>query len=148
MSYNNLRKGRFSSANQLYFVTVVVRERRAIFSDLYCARILVAILRELENEGLVSWLSWVVMPDHFHGLIQLKSGDISTVMKLLKGRSASRLNQHLSLAGAFWQPSFFDRALRREEDVKAIARYIVANPLRAGLVEDIGLYSHWDAIWL
>ena len=34
------------------------------------------------------------------------------------------------------------------EDIKALSRYIVANPLRAGLVENIGEYSHWDAIWL
>jgi hypothetical protein len=38
--------------------------------------------------------------------------------------------------------------LRRQDDVRAVARYIVANPLRAGLVRDIGDYSHWDAVWL
>jgi len=32
--------------------------------------------------------------------------------------------------------------------VQAVARYIVLNPKRAGLVERIGDYSHWDAIWL
>jgi len=47
-----------------------------------------------------------------------------------------------------WQKGYFDRALRREEDLKAMARYIVANPLRAGLVEHIGQYPLWDAIWL
>jgi len=29
-----------------------------------------------------------------------------------------------------------------------MARYIVANPLRAGLVERIGDYPLWDATWL
>ena len=29
-----------------------------------------------------------------------------------------------------------------------MARYIVANPLRAGLVWDIGSYPHWDCIWM
>jgi hypothetical protein len=29
-----------------------------------------------------------------------------------------------------------------------VARYIVANPLRAGLVEGIGNYPHWDCIWM
>ena len=31
---------------------------------------------------------------------------------------------------------------------RAAARYIVANPLRAGLVKQIGDYPLWDAIWL
>jgi putative transposase len=29
-----------------------------------------------------------------------------------------------------------------------VARYIVANPLRAGLVNRVEDYSHWDSIWL
>jgi hypothetical protein len=28
------------------------------------------------------------------------------------------------------------------------ARYVVANPLRAGLAQSLGHYSHWDAVWL
>ena len=32
--------------------------------------------------------------------------------------------------------------------MKTMARYIIANPLRAGLVEHIGQYPLWDAIWL
>jgi hypothetical protein len=38
--------------------------------------------------------------------------------------------------------------LRKDEDLQTVARYIVANPLRAGLVEKIGDYPLWDAIWL
>ena len=30
----------------------------------------------------------------------------------------------------------------------AAARYLVANPVRAGLVARAGDYSHWDAIWV
>ena len=41
-----------------------------------------------------------------------------------------------------------DRALRRDEDLLAVARYIVANPLRAGLVRRVGDYPLWDAVWL
>jgi len=46
-----------------------------------------------------------------------------------------------------WQPGFHDRAIRSDEDLQALARYVVANPLRAGLVTSIGRYSHWDAVW-
>lgn len=47
-----------------------------------------------------------------------------------------------------WQAGFHDHAVRREEDLAGIARYIVANPLRAGLVDAIGDYPLWDALWL
>ena len=69
-------------------------------------------------------------------------------MERFKARSAHRVNKHLNCQGTIWQKTFYDHALRKEEDVRDIARYIVANPLRAGLVEHIGDYPLWDAIWL
>lgn len=50
--------------------------------------------------------------------------------------------------GPVWQRTYHDHALRREEDLRAAARYVVANPLRAGLAEGIGDYPFWDAAWL
>jgi REP element-mobilizing transposase RayT len=47
-----------------------------------------------------------------------------------------------------WQPGYHDHAVRQDEDLRAMARYVVANPVRAGLVKDIGDYPHWDAVWL
>jgi hypothetical protein len=49
--------------------------------------------------------------------------------------------------GPVWQPGYHDHALRREEDLVTVSRYLVANPLRAGLVAYIGNYPLWDAIW-
>jgi hypothetical protein len=50
--------------------------------------------------------------------------------------------------GRVWQDGFFDHAVRRDEDVRTIARYIVSNPLRAGLVSNLGDYALWDACWI
>ena len=52
------------------------------------------------------------------------------------------------LGKRIWQSGFHDHALRREEDLAQLARYIVANPLRAGLAQRVGDYPHWDAAWL
>lgn len=69
-------------------------------------------------------------------------------MKRFKARSARAVNGYLGRSGSLWQRAFHDRALRENEDVQATARYIVANPLRAGLVKHIGDYPFWDAVWL
>ena len=47
-----------------------------------------------------------------------------------------------------WQSGFHDHALRTEEDVRNVARYVIANPQRAGLVEHVSDYPWWDARWL
>ncbi|WP_155312116.1 transposase [Desulfosarcina ovata] len=49
--------------------------------------------------------------------------------------------------GALWARAYHDHALRSDEDLKTVARYIIGNPVRAGLVERVGDYSFWDAVW-
>ena len=53
------------------------------------------------------------------------------------------------LCGAsLWQRGYHDHAVRKEENIREIARYIVANPLRAGLVRSLKDYPYWNAVWL
>ena len=148
MTYDALRKGRFSSPSQVYFVTTVTSRREAYF-DFACGRHIVQEMRHLHDTGLLESLAWVLMPDHLHWLFQLEEkADLPGVMKLFKVRSARRANQFLGRRGTVWQRACHDHALRKEEDAREIARYIVANPLRAGLVKRIGDYPLWDAAWL
>ena len=149
MPYADLRKGRFSDAHRAYFITAVVAGRRPLFADVRAARLLVAEARRLHDGGKVRSLAWVVMPDHFHWLFQLAEGsDLGQVIGTLKGTSGRRINRHFACRGSLWQPAFFDHALRADEDIVQIARYIVANPLRAGIAKTLGEYPHWDAEWL
>ena len=149
MSYNDLRKGRFSEANRIYFVTIVTHQRAKLFNDFYLARSVIKTMKQLDNDEQVKSISWVVMPDHLHWLFQLENKKtLSEIMKHLKALSARSINAQLKRQGRVWQKSYYDRALRRDEDLKQVSRYIIANPLRAGLVEDIGKYSYWDAVWL
>ena len=89
------------------------------------------------------------MPDHLHWLVQLESGSLSRLVAGFKAASARAINHLLHTPGQpRWQTGFHDHALREEEDLPALARYIVANPLRAGLVASVRAYPHWDAVWL
>ena len=139
---HNLRKGRYSEPSRLYLVTAVTRGRRPVFADLQSARALINILRNEDLRNQVQTWAYVVMPDHFHWLLQLNDETLSKVVGRVKSLSSRQLGHSL------WQDGFHDRAVREEDDLKAMARYVIANPLRAGLVESIGEYSHWDAVWV
>ncbi len=106
-------------------------------------------MKALNDKQIILSLAWVVMPDHLHWLVQLK-GDVklATVMKQLKGASSFNINQQLQQKGKIWQQGYYEHQIRHDESLQRTARYIVANPLRAGLVTQIQYYSHWDAIWL
>ena len=143
MTRDALRIGRYSESGRIYLVTAATLGRRRVFDDFACGRCVVEEMRRLAEQGCVASLAWVVMPDHLHWLLQLgEYADLSDTIRTLKGRSAHRLG------GPLWQSAFHDRALRREEDLLATARYIVANPLRARLVDRLGDYPFWNSTWL
>lgn len=149
MTYDALRKGRVSLPSQAYVVTTITDNRVPYFSDVCVGRLVAVEIRRLDNAGFVGTLAWVLMPDHLHWMFQLTgSANLSAVMKNFKGRSARAVNGYHGRTGAIWQRAFYDRAVRREEDIRGVARYLVGNPLRAGLVKSIGDYPLWDAVWL
>ncbi|MDZ7753145.1 MAG: transposase [Gammaproteobacteria bacterium] len=143
MGYGDLRKGRRCIEGQEYLVTTVCSERRPVFSNATNMRLFVAEIRRLETQGDVDWLAWIVMPNHFHGLLRLKGNRcLPDIMRLLKGRSAR------ALGGPTWQEGFHDHALRKEEDRCAVARYLLANPVRAGIAVSLRDYPYWHCTWL
>lgn len=143
-----LRAGRFSEPGRTYLLTAVTQHRRPLFHDGRLARSLIAEMRRLHEQRAGLSLAWVVMPDHLHWLVQLDNMPLSRLVLQLKSRSAIAINRIHGTSGRGWQKGFHDRALRHDEDVLTVARYIVANPLRAGLVSRIGDYRWWDAAWL
>ncbi|MDB5997981.1 MAG: transposase [Pseudomonas sp.] len=143
-----LRHGRFSESGRAYLITAVVHQRRRLFTDWRLGRLLVTEFRRAHELKWVDSLAWVVMPDHFHWLVQLEHTNLSHLVQATKSRSTLTINRALDRKGAFWQTGYHDRAIRDGEELLPFARYIVANPLRAGLVEKIGDYPLWDARWL
>lgn len=88
------------------------------------------------------------MPDHAHLLVEGldDSSDLRRLAKLMKQHSgaahAMRTGQRL------WQEGYYDRVLRQEEDAKYVARYILDNPVRAGLAKSPGEYPYLGSdVW-
>ena len=145
---NRLRRGRHSQRGNLYLLTTATSDRHSVFSDFALGRLVVAELKSAQLDGWVQSLAWVLMPDHLHWLIELGDSSLDELMRRVKTNSARVINHQRSSSGPLWQAGYHDRALRQEEDVQAVARYVAANPLRAGLVARLGDYPLWDAIWL
>ena len=140
---SNLRNGRYSEQGRIYLVTAVTQDRIQCFHDVIKARCVVNCLRETQQRGLANTLAYVLMPEHIHWLMTLgERRTLSAVVGGVKSMTAHRIGSSI------WQRGFHDHAVRRETDLVKLARYVVANPLRAGLVKRLGDYPHWDAVWL
>ncbi|KAF1014863.1 MAG: REP-associated tyrosine transposase [Stenotrophomonas maltophilia] len=147
MSSRHLQRGRDSRIDGCYVLTTVVLKRRPVFTDPRCAGCFVDTLRFVEREGLSRSYAWVVMPDHVHWLMQLRTGSLARLMGTLKSRSSRVLGQQCGVQTPLWQPSYFDHAVRHEEALMRHARYILGNPIRAGLAANLDDYPFAWCRW-
>jgi len=146
--HHALRKGRWSEPGRVYLVTTTTHRRAPWFADWELASRMSAALAHFGTwSPHAELLCWVLMPDHWHGLVGLRGrASLSDAVGWAKGRTAHAVRE--AAPGRIWADGFHDRALRREDDVRGAARYIVANPVRAGLVSRVRDYPYWDAVWL
>ncbi|WP_291784524.1 transposase [Luteibacter sp.] len=143
----SLRHGRVSEPGRVYVITCVTWNRAPVFRDYRAARIASRLIHAPTTWKGAECLAWVVMPDHIHVMVKLGDRELSRVVASLRSR-LTRTFKTQGRTSPLWQRAFHDRALRTDENLRAVARYIVANPLRAGLVNHIGDYPYWNAIWL
>ena len=140
--YSRLRRGRVSEIGRPYHVVFSTLDRKPYFRCFFRARSLVQLMNGRGVDARLDTLAYVVMPDHVHWLFILVDGELSQVVQCLKSYFTKRAGENI------WSKGFYDHAIRSDESLINVARYIVANPLRAGLVERVGDYPHWDSIWL
>ncbi|WP_415040433.1 REP-associated tyrosine transposase [Alcanivorax sp.] len=140
---HSLRKGRFSEVGRPYLVTFTTAGRHPWFSHFATACQACRAITRSDTQGASKTWCYVVMPDHIHWLLSTtEKHDLSQIIRMVKARVSLYQNQPV------WQPGFHDHALRSEQALKPTARYIIANPVRAGLVASVRDYPFWNAAWL
>jgi putative transposase len=144
-----LRIGRQSMAGQRYLITTLCDRREARFADWSVASQVAAMI-----EGERLWrgsrvLCWMLMPDHLHAMVELGGTEsLSALMRRVKCVTAGVANAADRRKGRVWMPGYHDHGLRSEESIAAAARYMIVNPVRAGLVGRAGDYPYWNCAWL
>lgn len=130
-------------------MTFTTHQRAPIFKNDENAARMARSLHGLKIWRDTKLLAWTLMPDHLRLLVTLSHAEtLQGIVQKVKSNTARELKSNDLGLGQVWASAFHDRALRRDEDLRDIARYMVLNPVRAGLVSRVGDYPYWDAIWL
>lgn len=137
-----LRVGRVSIPGQIYLLTTTTHRRQRLFMNPARARTASGVIHAATTWGDARLLAWVLMPDHWHGLLQLGHEPLARVMNRFKANLTRALHASAGTSQRVWDRSFHDHALRTDEDVRHAARYIVANPIRAGLATNVLDYPY------
>jgi len=92
--------------------------------------------------------SYCVMPNHIHLLIRPLPDSlggfhqISTSVQRLKTFTAKQMNKYIGRQGKVWQEDYFDRFIRNPADYHVVVKYILENPLKAGLTKHHEEWKH------
>jgi len=118
-----------------YFLTICTRDRRLVFTDGCHVQRGLAQIRHTSEAERFAVIAYCFMPDHLHALVEgtNETADFRAFVRLFKQRSS--FHSKCATGGGLWQRGYFERVLRAEEDTFAVARYLLCNPVRAGLVE-------------
>jgi REP element-mobilizing transposase RayT len=131
----------------VHFVTLVTEGRRRHFLDVEIAAPVCGCIADAATWPQAHPIAWVLMPDHWHGLVRLEPDtSVAACVATFKLRTA-RAAAVAGLAGELWSASFHQRVLRRDAELLGMARYLVANPVRAGLAARARDYPYWHGAW-
>ena len=146
-------KGYDYSQAGAYFVTIVAWQRECLFGNLVDGEMMLSDFGKIVTEKW-EWLeaqyeyvelgSWVVMPNHFHGILLINGRGGSrptptpTTTKPLGGLigafktvSSKQINLLRRTDGIpVWQRNYYEHIIRNEREMDRISRYIEYNPLR------------------
>ena len=98
-------------------------------------------IEQTSAEEAFSILAYCFMPDHLHLLVEgcSEDADLQRFVKIGKQRVVYSLREDHGVRGV-WQEGFHDWVLRSDQITEDVVRYILNNPIRAGLVEKPGDY--------
>ncbi len=122
----------------MYHVTARGHERTPIFRDDADREKFLALLSSARRDFGWEIHGYCLMGNHYHLLIETPQGDLSRGMKALNGRYAQWFNGRHRRRGYLLEGRFRSVLVQKEGLLLELQRYVVLNPVRAGLVERAG----------
>jgi putative transposase len=121
-------------------VTIGTSGREPVFEDLRFGEECIRLLRQTCLETVSRGYAFCLMPDHVHLVVGVGAGGdlVSFVGRWKSLCSRARRECHGTVR--LWQRSFYDHAVRDDEDLRLAATYVLQNPVRGGFVTDFHDY--------
>ncbi len=134
-----LPKEAYSKQNQIFSITICTHARKPVFRNRKWATVVIDTLTTGPFGENVNCFAYCLMPDHLHLQVSPIHGNLIDQINKWKSYTTNLLKK-AGLEGPCWQRSFYDHALRKDEDIITVAEYIVNNPVRSKIVENSSDY--------
>ncbi len=120
----------------VYHVTARGNEQRLVFRDDVDCHGFLRVLAAVVERYHVLCHAYCLMNNHYHLLLETPDANLSSAMRQLNGVYSQRFNRRHSRTGHLFGGRFHAVVVERAAHLREVARYIVLNPVRAGLVTD------------
>jgi putative transposase len=128
-----------------YSITCCTFKRERLFTKAEIVDAVRTQLLQTATEQQFEIPAYCFMPDHVHVLATGKSDDsnLRDFVGRWKQQTGYAYRQREKVA--LWQGGFYEHVLRSEEDRATVIRYLLENPIRAGLVQNLRDYAYWGS---
>lgn len=118
-----------------YFLTFCTYQRRHVFVTADRVETVRAQIQRTADGQRVALLAYCFMPDHLHLLVEGLAEDADCRRFIARAKQFSGFHYQKAFGERLWQRYGFERTLREHESTLSVARYILENPVRAGLAK-------------
>ena len=129
---------RIEYAGALYHVTARGDRREDIYLDDEDRRAWLEVFAQVCRRFNWRCHAWCQMDNHYHILIETIEGNLSQGMRQLNGVYTQSSNRRHNRVGHVFQGRYKAILVERDSYLLELSRYIVLNPVRAGMVKNIG----------
>jgi len=129
---------RYFASGQCCFITTATANRQRVL-DRYSEALIRAVQRA-KTKSRFSVIAWVILPDHFHVVIDNPHGDTPKIVQRVKLSFSLQYQRLSERNGPIWQHRYWDHIIRSEKDLKRHVDYIHYNPIKHGLTESPSLW--------
>ena len=123
-----------------YFLTFCTEDRQRCFVTHEAVNLVRTQIQRAEAEEAIALIAYCYMPDHVHFLAEGQAEDSDCLRFIKRAKQYSGFHYKATFRHRLWQRYGFEHTLRSDEAAISVARYILENPVRAGLVTRIGDY--------
>ena len=128
---------RIEYAGALYHVTSRGDRREDIYFDDDDRDIWLALFARVCSRFNWRCHAWCLMDNHYHIVIETIEGNLSQGMRQLNGVYTQQSNRKHGLFGHLFQGRYKAILVEKEAYLLELSRYVVLNPVRAGMVKNI-----------
>jgi len=128
----------------VYHITSRGNEKKPVYKDDQDRKNFLFILDKVNKR--YHWLchAYCLMDNHFHLLIETPEGNLSIGMRQLNGVYTQAFNKRHRRVGHLFQGRYKAILIQKDSHLLEVCRYVVQNPVRAGLAEDPGQWR-WSS---